>query len=417
MIKSIIFNIFKIIITLSILSLGIGGYIWLKNTAPNVEVKKVDEKIFNVSASNIILQDFEPLSFSYGLVYSSRNASLTFPMFGKIKYIAENFISGSFIKKDEVLVKIDDFDQKNQLRDLNIQLDQLNYQRREINDEILSDKTQLKELQEQLTLKKKLKNRVSNMVSNNASTENDLDNMILSVSNTKSMVLTREQNITRLNHKLDQLELSKNRILVSIQRNKKKISDTILTAPFDGSLRNVNIAFGENVQSGKSLGTLTDLNSLEVSFSVPAEIFSNATSIIGKKARIVWQQGTKEVSSVFAVISRIEVNVNPQDGGGKLYAKLPGVKGSLVQIPPGAYVKVEYPIGVLKNVISLPEEALYEGNFVYLIENGRAKKVNVNVIFKEPGRVYIRGILNSGDKVITSRLAALGDGVKVKIRQ
>ena len=45
------------------------------------------------------------------------------------------------------------------------------------------------------------------------------------------------------------------------------------------------------------------------------------------------------------------------------------------------------------------------------------EKINVNVIFKEPGRVYIRGILNSGDKVITSRLAALGDGVKVKIRQ
>ena len=50
-----------------------------------------------------------------------------------------------------------------------------------------------------------------------------------------------------------------------------------------------------------------------------------------------------------------------------------------------------------------------------VIIKGRAEKRNVNVIFKEPGKVYIRGTLKSGDKVITSRLATLGDGVKVKI--
>ena len=109
-----------------------------------------------------------------------------------------------------------------------------------------------------------------------------------------------------------------------------------------------------------------------MSFSVPAEIFSNATNIIGRKVKVIWQQGSKEISSVFAVISRREVNVNPQGGGGKLYAELPKTSGSLVSIPPGAYVKVEYPIGLLKNVISLPEEALYEGNSVYFIIKGRA---------------------------------------------
>ncbi len=415
MLKSIIINILKIIITLIILGLGVFGYLWLKNTAPDIDVKTVDEKVYNVSAMDIVPQDIEPKSFSYGSVYSSRNASLTFPTFGKIKYISEKFNSGSFVNKGTLLLKIDDFDLQSQLADFKIQIDQIDYQKKEIDDEIAADKLQLRELKEQLELKKKLKNRVSKMVSNNASTENDLDNMILSVSNTKSMVITREQNIIRLQHKLDQLELSKSRIAVSIESVEDKIQDTILTAPFDGSLRNINIAYGENIQTGRVLGTLTDLNSLEVSFSVPAEIFSNATNIIGRKVKVIWQQGSKEISSVFAVISRREVNVNPQGGGGKLYAELPKTSGSLVSIPPGAYVKVEYPIGLLKNVISLPEEALYEGNAVYLIIKGRAAKRNVNVIFKEPGKVYIRGTLKSGDKVVTSRLATIGDGVKVKI--
>ena len=37
------------------------------------------------------------------------------------------------------------------------------------------------------------------------------------------------------------------------------------------------------------------------------------------------------------------------------------------------------------------------------------------MIFKEPGKVYVQGKLNDGDMIISTRLAGIGNGVRVKI--
>ena len=83
-------------------------------------------------------------------------------------------------------------------------------------------------------------------------------------------------------------------------------------------------------------------------------------------------------------------------------------------IPPGAFVKVRYPIGTLYNVVKLPEEAIYEGNSVFIIKNGRAQKRLVSISHKEPGYIYLNGGLSKNDEVVISRLAGIGEGVKLR---
>jgi len=109
--------------------------------------------------------------------------------------------------------------------------------------------------------------------------------------------------------------------------------------------------------------------------------------------------------------------VNPQDGGGKIFAVLPKPSSDFSLIPPGAFVKVKYPVGILNNVIRLPEEALYEGSAVFVIADGRAKKRTVNIVHKEPGFVYVQGNLNENENAIVSRLAGIGEGMKVETRK
>lgn len=415
MIRNILINIFKVVIAVLIIGLGVFGYIWLKNSAPIVEVKQADEKIYTVDVSTVRISNFFPKSFSYGTIFSTREAILTFPIFGEISLISDDFKTGSFISKGSLLAKVDNFNQTNKLKDLNLQLDLNDLQINEINDELKADKSQLILLLEQLEIREKQKIRISNMVKNNASTDSYLDEVILALSNAKNSILSKKQNIVRLKYKLEQAKLSKKRLLVSISVAEKQLKDTVLRAPFDGALSSVSVAKGDLITSGKVLGRLTDLNALEVSFTVPSEIFIKSNSIIGKEIKIFWQQGTDIVSSIKAIISRRDPIVNPQEGGGKLYAELPDVDGALSSIPPGAFVKVEYPIGSLNNVIYLPEEALYEGNSVYIVIEERAEKRDVEVIFKEPGKVYVQGKLNDGDMIISTRLAGIGNGVRVKI--
>ena len=89
-----------------------------------------------------------------------------------------------------------------------------------------------------------------------------------------------------------------------------------------------------------------------------------------KEVEIIWEQGSNEVSTLKGTISRRDSIVNPQDGGGKVFASLPSPSQNFSSIPPGAFVKVRYPVGTLFNVVKLPEEAIYEGNSVFIIKNG-----------------------------------------------
>ena len=123
MIRNILINIFKVVIAVLIIGLGVFGYIWLKNSAPIVEVKQADEKIYTVDVSTVRISNFFPKSFSYGTIFSTREAILTFPIFGEISLISDDFKTGSFISKGSLLAKVDNFNQTNKLKDLNLQLD------------------------------------------------------------------------------------------------------------------------------------------------------------------------------------------------------------------------------------------------------------------------------------------------------
>ena len=140
---------------------------------------------------------------------------------------------------------IDNFTQLSNLNDLEIQVSLNSSQISEINSEIQSDKLQLNELNNQLNIREKQKTRIIKMIDGKASTDSALDEILLAVSNAKSLILSREQNIRRLTFKKDQINLSNKRLQISIDKAKRAINDTILKAPFDGSLSSVNIALGE----------------------------------------------------------------------------------------------------------------------------------------------------------------------------
>ena len=414
MLRSLILNISKIIVAFAIISVGVMGYLWLENTKETVFVEKVEETSFFVDTKIIEIKNYNPTNVSFGSIFSSRQANLTFPIVGEVAKISEKFKSGEFVKQGTILAQLDNFNQIINLNDLKVQIALNKSQSDEIKSEIEMDKLHLKELENQLNIRKKQKTRIISMLKSKATTDSALDDVQLAVSNAKSNILSRKQNISRLNYKLEQLNLSEKRLNISIKKVKKSIEDGTLKASFDGSLSNVNIALGENVSNLKVVANLSDLNFLEVAFNVPSQIFSNFQDIIGKEVLVYWEQGTKEVSKLKGYISRRDAYVNPQSGGGKVFASLPKPDQNFSKIPPGAFVKVNYPIGNLLNVAKLPEEALYEGDTIFIIDEARAIRKTVQIIHKEPGFVYLKGNISNGQEVVISRLAGIGEGIKLE---
>ena len=352
MLKLFILNLSKFLIACFILAAGVFGFLWLKNTEDEVSVEVRGNQFF-VQTQSVVFNNYNPENIAFGSVSSSRQANLKFPIFGEVLSISKDFKSGGYVKKGSILAQLDNFTQLSNLNDLEIQLSLNNSQISEINSEIQSDKLQLNELNNQLNIREKQKTRIIKMIDGKASTDSALDEILLAVSNAKSLILSREQNIRRLTFKKDQINLSNKRLQISIEKAKRAINDTILKAPFDGSLSSVNIALGENLLSSQLIGRLSDLNYLEVSFNVPSQVFANFENIISKEVEVIWEQGSNEVSTLKGTISRRDSIVNPQDGGGKVFASLPSPSQNFSSIPPGAFVKVRYPVGTLYNVVKL----------------------------------------------------------------
>ena len=65
-------------------------------------------------------------------------------------------------------------------------------------------------------------------------------------------------------------------------------------------------------------------------------------------------------------------------------------------------------------VARLPSAAVFEGNTVFVAKDGKLAARKINIVSTSGSNVLVRGALQAGDKVMTTRLSLPGDGVRVK---
>jgi len=169
------------------------------------------------------------------------------------------------------------------------------------------------------------------------------------------------------------------------------------------------------LSSATSLGTITDLSSLEVSFVVPANVYAAYGDVLGQNVEISWKTGGKSVKTVDGRIVRAESNVSASEGGGRFYAVLPGPgMDQHAPIPAGAFVEVKFASVLLEDIAIIPEAALFDNDTVFVIVEGRAEARMVTIEAKTDGQIYVSSGLNADDEIVTTRIPGLGEGVRVE---
>jgi RND family efflux transporter MFP subunit len=386
LIRKIISYASKAIVAFGILFLGFSGYNYLVATKPEKPLQPRLEKIWTVEVASIDFQVAFPKKSSFGQVEASRKSTLNFNIAGDVEQVSDIFKNGGYVTKGQELARLD--------RDL------LTIARDEIVIQLEANKTNITELGVQLDLRQKNYERTRQMNVASVASQANLDESRLALSMAKNA--------------LEQAKRQQAQLELNLKRANKQLSDTILTAPFDGIVSSVNIGRGMVVSPAMALGTITDLSSLEVSFVVPGDVFSNASELIGDPVNIIWRSGGQAITSIDAAITRAEGNVQAGEGGGRFYAEITLSEQGNWIIPEGAFVEVIYTSGQVNDVAAIPEAALYDDNSVFVIIDGRTVKRQVKVVQKSDGIVFVRGDINNGEQVVATRLPALGDGILVK---
>ena len=358
-------------------------YNYLIATKPQVASEPAAPQIWTVKDILVTNQDAQPVETAYGTVEASRVADIRFSVQGEVNWISPALRNGAKVKKGDELVRLD-------TTRYQLALDELLAQ-------IAGEQAQSASLEKQLSLREKTLSRTKRMAEQNVVSDANLDEAELAVAVTESQLIASQSRIAQLR--------------VAERARRKDIADSRLSAPFTGTLSQVNIGLGQIASSSVAIARITDQSQLEVPFVAKAEIYANAPQLLGQTVDVTWQSGARDVAVAKAYIARTNAQLDKIDGGGRLYAELidPETSG----IRPGAFVKIAFIGRSFNNVATIPEEALFGGDIVYMNENGTARAKSVEVVWRSPGEVYVRGLAD-GTRLIAPRLPGIGDGVKVR---
>lgn len=189
----------------------------------------------------------------------------------------------------------------------------------------------------------------------------------------------------------------------TLRQAQENLGRTVVRAPFAGTVADLNVQQGEYAAPGSAVFRLVDTASLRLKFSVPA---SDAQALPEGAPFNVTYGGQNYVgrvvdSSGIAGTDRLVPITARLDGG---------------NIPVGATAQARYS-AVLGQGVLVPSSAVQAtggGNAVYVVKDGRAKQVAVNVIAESGGQVAVRN-LEAGTPVINPLPGSLQDGAKVSL--
>ncbi|KPF67534.1 hypothetical protein IP69_12485 [Bosea sp. AAP35] len=197
-----------------------------------------------------------------------------------------------------------------------------------------------------------------------------------------------------------------------IQLAQAKLAQSAIMAPFNGVVGLRSVSVGDYVSVGKQLITLTNIDPIKVDFRVP-EIFLAQVKVgqtISLKVDAV--PGADFKGNIFAVDPVVDVN-------GRAIRLRATVPNADLVLKPGLFARVTIVVDRRENAMLIPESAVVPdgvGKIVYIVENGKAKRVRVELGKRLPGKVEIVKGLTPQMQVVSSGQMRLREGATVSIK-
>jgi membrane fusion protein, multidrug efflux system len=209
---------------------------------------------------------------------------------------------------------------------------------------------------------------------------------------------------------LDQQVAAAGSARANAQLARASIGDRVIRAPFAGWVSLRTVSPGAIVSAGTPIATVSDISRIKLDFTVPETRLS----------MIREGQPIRAVSSAYpdrpftGSISTIDPVIDPATRAVRVRAILPNPDRAL---KPGMLLTVRV-MSRQRQSLAVPELALVgdgEDRFLFLVENGKAKRIEVETGIRQNGLVEILNGVKPGANVVTEGVVKLTDGVPVRL--
>ncbi|NOU49411.1 efflux RND transporter periplasmic adaptor subunit [Pseudoalteromonas sp. JBTF-M23] len=195
---------------------------------------------------------------------------------------------------------------------------------------------------------------------------------------------------------------------VAVTQATNDIQDHRVVAPFSGVVGITDIEVGDWVTNQIKLVSLDDRSLLYVDFKAP----EHALSMLKNQRKINVVPWHDEYSSLLASIADIDSRIDDKTRTIRVRALLNNEND---QFLPGMSFKVIL-TKLGKRYASIPEAALMwgpNGPYVWLSQQGAAKKVEVQVVQRQENNVLVRGDIQSQEILVVEGVQRLREGQKI----
>lgn len=201
----------------------------------------------------------------------------------------------------------------------------------------------------------------------------------------------------------------------AVRASEVNASYTSIRAPMSGRVGAINVYPGSLVQPSTSLTTVTQLDPIDVAFTLPESSLGSllAAQRAGKVA-VEASTGVADAKPVVGELSFVDNTVDPTSGTIRVKAQFGNADGLLW---PGQYVNTRVTVRTIKDAVVIPQNAIIinaQGTFVYVAENGTARLVPIARQHGFGLNAAVTG-LTGNEQVITEGKQNLRPGGKVRL--
>ena len=328
-------------------------------------------------------KDFQIQISSNGTTTPLTQTVLTAEVGGEVIYRSKKFSEGSSVIEGEILAKIDDTDLQLQYKNALLQLANAEVQH----------SLQLAEAEVAKEAWEKIGDGVAS-----------------------DLTLKKPQ----LKQAEALLEVAK----AQVSSAEKKLNKTEIVAPYAGRIQSVNIDLGTTIIPGQPVGALYTSSEIEVTLAVKDNDLQFLSIPMDGRKLDPSEQALVEIGSFYkgknqtwiGRLERVDGIIDPVTRMINLIAvfKNDFIETDKPNLPIGLFVEAQIDGIILKDIYSIPVNAISENNEVYIVNNDNELVLRqLSILKKYSDFVIVKDGLKAGERIVISKLSTASNGIKV----
>jgi RND family efflux transporter MFP subunit len=414
--KLVLKALLQALIAFAILFGAVKGMNNLVASKPEVPKRPIQEQSYAVETVTVTTGDFAPDINVFGETTAGREVELRALVGGEVIEVHPNLKAGGQLSEGDVLVAIDRFDYLGAVTEAEANLAEARAALVESQGRVELEKANVVRVKEQLEFAERDLKRAEDLLGRGAVTERTVDDRKLLVSQRQQAQEQTQNTLALEEAKVVQQTAAINRLEWRLQNAHRQLDNTILRAPFDAIVRSEAAELGRLVSVNDAVVSLFASDEFEVRFTLSdnqyGRLLADSGTVVGRPVEVTWFLGNTPVVYP-AIVSRIGADVASTRGGVDLIASIDSSKAD-VALRPGAFVEVSLQDQTYPDSIRIPETAFYGEGTVYVVKDGRLEPREVKSLAIDEGFILVKGGLEPGDVLLTTRIPEAGEGLLVQ---